>query len=577
MGLTFHYIEGNPPFWASGSISYPIDSPDKALPQRDEARIKIGNRICPNPYIDRAMKLPSLPKSIQSRKTPLLIVGGILAAGAIALPVAGQLGLFKGKDAANKALDELTVAATREKLTLKIKSSGSITPRQTVNLSPKTSGRVVEMLVEQGDLVTEGQVIARMDASDLNQDLQREEANVIAAEARLNQFRNPTRVETVNQATFDVDAANAEVSKAESELDRASAAVLEYSPVAANDKSRLNFAVSQLKRQEALHSEGAISDSTLEQARRNEQEARQLQFQNTVITKQRQAQKFQAEAGLQKAKSQLDGIKEKRVQQNQSGNPGDIEIGEAQLGSAVAQLNAVKQKIADTEVRAPFAGLVTQRYASVGAFVTPTTQASSTTGSGATSTSLVAIASEVEVLAKIPEVDIGQIKAGLTGEMVVDAFPGETFKAKVRLIAPEAIEERDVRFFQVRLKLISGQRKLKSGMNADIEFSGPESEALLVPNVAIVTKKGKAGVLIPDGNGKPKFQPVTVGTTQSGRSGRRGKGEGGKGDAEGGAGKSGGKTQITEGLKEGDRVFTKLPDGKKLDELLKDEKEKEKK
>jgi HlyD family secretion protein len=185
----------------------------------------------------------------------------------------------------------------------------------------------------------------------------------------------------------------------------------------------------------------------------------------------------------------------------------------------------------------------------------------------------VAIASDVEVLAKIPEVDIGQVKPGLTGEMVVDAFPGETFKAKVRLIAPEAIEERDVRFFQVRLKLISGQRKLKSGMNADIEFSGPESEALLVPNVAIVTKKGKPGVLVPDGDGKPKFQPVTVGTSQSGRS-RRGKGEGGEGS---GGGKSGGKTQITEGLKEGDRVFIKLPDGKKLDELLKDEKEKEKK
>jgi HlyD family secretion protein len=99
------------------------------------------------------MKLPPLPKFIQSRKVPLLIVGGVLAAGAIAIPVANQVGLFKGKDATSKVLDELTVVAKREKLTMKIKSSGSITPRQTVNVSPKSSGKVMEMLVEQGDKV----------------------------------------------------------------------------------------------------------------------------------------------------------------------------------------------------------------------------------------------------------------------------------------------------------------------------------------------------------------------------------------------------------------------------------------
>ena len=128
-----------------------------------------------------------------------------------------------------------------------------------------------------------------------------------------------------------------------------------------------------------------------------------------------------------------------------------------------------------------------------------------------------------------------------------------------------------MRFFQVRLKLLSGQRKLKSGMNVDIEFAGPESEALLVPTVAIVTKKGRPGVLVPDEKGNPKFKPVTVGTTQSGRS--RGKSQGDGGDKSGGKG-SAGKTQITEGLKEGDRVFINLPEGQKLDQLLKDEKDK---
>jgi HlyD family secretion protein len=519
------------------------------------------------------MKLPALPKFVQARKVPLLIVGGVLAAGAIAVPIANQVGLFKGKDATSKVLDELTVAAKREKLTMKIKSSGSITPRQTVNVSPKSSGKVVEMLVEQGDTVTEGQVIARMDASDLEQDRQREEANVLAAEARLAQFRNPTRPEAVNQARNEVMRSQGDVFNAESDISSAQSEITRTEGLIGDATSQMTLATRQYERNQKLRAEGGLSENALDEFLRKKQGAEQALRQTIAQRNQAQEKLKQAYAKREQARIQVASREEALSQQGQSGSSGDIAIGEAQLNSAVAQLNSVKQKIADTEVRAPFAGLVTQRYASVGAFVTPTTQASSTTGGGATSTSLVAIASDVEVLAKIPEVDIGQVKPGLTGEMVVDAFPGETFKAKVRLIAPEAIEERDVRFFQVRLKLISGQRKLKSGMNADIEFSGPESEALLVPNVAIVTKKGKPGVLVPDGDGKPKFQPVTVGTSQSGRS-RRGKGEGGEGS---GGGKSGGKTQITEGLKEGDRVFIKLPDGKKLDELLKDEKEKEKK
>ena len=108
-----------------------------------------------------------------------------------------------------------------------------------------------------------------------------------------------------------------------------------------------------------------------------------------------------------------------------------------------------------------------------------------------------------------------------------------------------------------------------------MEFSGPESEALLVPTVAIVSKKGRPGVLVPDEKGNPKFKPVTVGTTQSGRSRGRNKDDGGdkSGDKSEGKG-SVGKTQITEGLNEGDRVFINLPDGQKLDQLLKDDKDK---
>ncbi len=517
------------------------------------------------------MKFSSLTNLFEKRRPPILIAAGVLLTGAIGLAGATQLGWLKPGGEVNKALAELTVEAKREKLMAKVKASGTVTPRQTVNVSPKSAGRVMKLMVEQGDAVVAGQELARMDSSDLEGERNQVLAAVASAEARLQQLRSPNRSELVRQAENEVDRSQGDVFNAASEISNAKSEIIRSDGLIADARAGLALAERQYKRNLDLRAEGAISINALDEFERKLQGAQQTLRQTIAQRDQAQEKVRQANARRVQAEIQVSSKQEGLTQQEQSGSDGDIAVQESQVEEARARLRAVETRIEDTIVRAPFSGLVTQRYASVGAFVTPTTQASASATGGATSTSIVAIASELEVLAKIPEIDIGQVKVGLGGEMVVDAFPSETFKATVRLIAPEAIEERDVRFFQVRLKLLSGQRKLKSGMNVDIEFAGPESEALLVPTVAIVTKKGRPGVLVPDEKGNPKYKPVTVGTTQSGRS--RGKSQDNGGDKSGGKG-SAGKTQITEGLKEGDRVFINLPEGQKLDQLLKDEKDK---
>jgi HlyD family secretion protein len=214
---------------------------------------------------------------------------------------------------------------------------------------------------------------------------------------------------------------------------------------------------------------------------------------------------------------------------------------------AEAQLEAAEVQLEDTIVRAPFAGQITQRYATEGAFVTPTTSASS--AGSATSTSIVALARGLEVLAKVPEADISRIKPGQTVEIVADAYPEEVFEGKVNLIAPEAIKEQDVTLFEIRINIESGTDKLQSGMNVDVTFLGDRlNDALVVPTVAIVTNKGETGVLVPDDSGKAQFVPVTIGPT------------------------IGNQIQILNGLEPGDRVFVGLPEGQNLEDILNDEK-----
>lgn len=530
------------------------------------------------------------PFDVKSKRSVLLGVLGLSVVGLVAALLALQFGGWRpSASKSDQKLDEFTTLAKREKLELKVKASGSITPRQTVNLSPKNAGKVAQILVEQGDFVTEGQVVARMDASDLEPERDQVLASLEEARVRLSQVRNPTRSELRGQADSAVVGSKAAVSQSESDINKAIAEISNADGAVVDAQSALEFAQIQLARQENLVNDGAIARNTFEDFQRKEKTAQLALIQARSKKSQAIAQRESAIALNQKALAQVASDESKRDQQDQTGSSGDIAIEETRVATAQAKLKAVDQKIEDTSIRAPFAGQVTQRFASIGAFVTPTTQASSaTTGSGATSTSIVAISSELEVIAKVPEVDIAQIKATQAADVSVDTFPGETFKGRVRLISPEAIEERDVRFFQVRLKLVSGQRQLKSGMNADLDFEGPTSEAILVPTVAIVTKKGKPGVLIPDKDGKPVFKPVTVGTTQSGRiRPKRKKADPATDPAASGnptdvkpsekpkeEDKTQGKTQVIDGLNEGDRVFVKLPDGVKLTDIVKDDKDK---
>jgi HlyD family secretion protein len=442
---------------------------------------------------------------------------GLAIAGLLTVPIVTTWRTHQSQ--AKVDLTALTVAVKSEDLSVRLTASGSVSPAKTVNLSPKTAGRVAQILVEQGDFVAADQPIARMENQDLLAQRNQLQASLVEAEERLQQLREPARNEVVLQA-------EADIAKAEGEINRSQGQVVDA-------QSQVEFAQSQLKRQQDLANQGAISRDALEEFSRKQSAA--------------QATLTQAQAQLAQAQAALDRTQQQAAEKRKSGAPSDIRQAAARVAAAAAQVQQVDDRLNDTLVRAPFAGQVTQRYAIEGAFVTPTTQASAT-GSGASSTSIVAIASELEVVAKVPEVDIGQIKRGQAVEVKVDAFPKEAFQGRVRLIAPEAIEERDVKFFQVRITLLTGKKKLRSGMNADLAFVGEQLKAVLVvPTVAIVTKRGETGVLVPNEQAQPQFKPVKIGINQ------------------------GNQTQIIDGLQAGETVFVQLPEGKKLDEIIKSE------
>jgi len=461
-------------------------------------------------------------------KRPLPWLLGVMAAGTL---VVGTGTYFVSQ--ANKPkidLNKLTVPAQAQTITVRIDASGKVIPIESVNLSPKTTGRLAKLFVEQGDRVQQGQQVALMENADLQAQLAKAQADLKQAEARLAESKAGSRIEEINQA-------QARLAQAQANLDAARAKnPTEIDQVRAQIKAaqaRVALAQTRASRYRNLAAQGAISQDRMDEvlteernalAALNEAEQRLNQQQNTDPPEIAQLVAAVAQARI-------------AWQQLQNGNrPEQIAQLTAAVEAAQAQVQAIQIQLDDTVIRAPFSGIVTQKYASVGAFVTPTTSASST--DSATSTSIVAIAKGLEVRAIVPEVNIGQIQTGQMVEIIADAFPDKVFKGRVRLVAPEAVQEQNVVSFQVRVTLLTGEKELQSGMSVNLKFLGEKvNNALMVPTAAIATQDGATGVWVPDSEHKPQFKPVTIGSTVEQQ------------------------TQVLEGLKPNERVFIELPEG----------------
>jgi len=461
---------------------------------------------------------------------------GLMAAGVV---VIGSTTYFVVNRATPRLdIAALTVPATSRNVTLRIKASGKVVPVQTVNLSPKTSGLLVELLVEQGDRVEQGQIIARMDNADLQAQLIQARANLNKAKAQLAQARAGSRPEEISQARARLAQAEAQLAQARAgnrpeEIEQARAQVEAA-------QAKMNLTSSRVQRNRELYQQGAISQDTLDEVIADDRSAtaslKEAQRRVSLLESGTRSEEItQRQAAVAEARQAL-------RQLEKGSRPEEIASSEASVAAAGGELKAVQVKLEDTIIRAPFPGVITQKYATEGAFVTPTTSASST--ASATSSSIVAIARGLEVLAQVPEVDIGQIKVGQQVEIVADSFPDQVFKGRVRLISPEAVVEQNVTSFQVRIGLVTGQNELRSGMNVDLTVLGEAvQDALLVPTAAIVTdQQGQTGVLIPNQQNEAEFRPVKIGSAVQDQ------------------------TQIVSGLNKGDRVFLSPPANYKLNQ-----------
>jgi RND family efflux transporter MFP subunit len=157
------------------------------------------------------------------------------------------------------------------------------------------------------------------------------------------------------------------------------------------------------------------------------------------------------------------------------------------LQAARARVDLARKAASDTVVKAPFAGLVAERFVSTGDYVTRGTKVAT-----------VVRIDPLRVELTVPEQYLSQVKEGQPVKLTVDAYAGETFPARVRFVSPAL--KTDQRALTVEAIAPNSDGRLKPGLFATAFLQKPAAvPALLVPSTAVETIAGTSRLYVVKG------------------------------------------------------------------------------
>jgi HlyD family secretion protein len=331
-------------------------------------------------------------------------------------------------------------------------------------VAPKTSGKILEITVREGDSVTAGQVIARLDDAQVRAREEQAKAELTDADAKAQAARDDINVllEQLRQNQLQTDQSKTDaagrVRQAEAELTAAEADL-------AQQQAALRLAEFNRDAYTRLAKSGAVSEQQgLQAVAQAEQQAaavaaaqRRVEAQRGALTT---AQANLENPGIRDA--QFVSTQKQIIQQN-----AQIAAANAEMKVAQAQLAEAQADRADLTVLAPFSGTVMTRAAEPGEVVQ----------AGTAIITLLDL-SQVYLRGFITEGDIGKVKVGQLSHVFLDSNPNQPLDASVLRIDPQATFTPENTYFRddrvkqvvgVKLLLKSGIGYAKPGMPADGE------------------------------------------------------------------------------------------------------------
>ena len=342
---------------------------------------------------------------------------------------------------------------------------GRVVPVRWMDLAFGTGGRVGEISVNVGDVVSKGQVLARLEMCDSSLDVQIAEDDVAIQKARLAQALATPEPEGIASARAELASAEAALARLRSEPNAHDVEVARLGLEAAKD----NLWAAQASRDAVAASlkggGGADLDGANARVAAAEVAVRLAELQYEA------AQKGPTEDELRTAEARLAQAQENLARLLRPPAPEDLEVLRAGVRQAEARLKQVEQRQleheADAQIVAPFAGTITSVEVLPGEFA------------GAHEP-ILTLADLTEFRIETTDVDEWALRRVKVGEMVeahVMALEGRVLPVRVESISPKAVTlPTGETGYMVTLSLDKQDPKLRWGMTVRIEFKakGPQ-------------------------------------------------------------------------------------------------------
>jgi HlyD family secretion protein len=333
-----------------------------------------------------------------------------------------------------------------------------------VDISPRTTGRIVERTVRDGQPVERGQLLVRLDDAQPTAELRRAEATLRASQAQLRDLRAGARPEEIQEAEA----------------------------TAARAQAQLDDLLAGSRRQEIEQARAALEDATATSrwTGRDYERVRDLFGRELVAAAEvdRMRQAWEVAVAKEKSARERLGLVEAGAREHEIGaarhalraaqervrllragpRPDAVVAAAAQVAEATAAATLARARVDDTRLVSPLTGVVLRKNMEVGETASPGTAILTLMDPG-----------DVWLRAYVPETDIGRLTVGQPAVITVDAFPGRRFEGAISEIASEAEftpknvqtkKERVNLVFRIKITAKNPAGVLKPGMPADAEI-----------------------------------------------------------------------------------------------------------
>lgn len=493
-------------------------------------------------------------EAAMKRAVVFVVIALVVVVGVAFVALRGELGQPAAK------VDTNSTKVTRGDLSVKVIESGTIDAVKAVEVRSRASGRLAQILVKEGDVVEQGQLIAVIDPQEteflveqnraqlrgaqsavartsleIEQRRITSRAAVVQAEKRIAQLREELRAQptltlsAINQARAAVSSAQ----KSREQLVTSTHPNRRTALVQTVDEARASQqnANREYERIRDLEQKGYVAGRSLDNARLNLdlanlrlQAARdnlsrlEAELRIELANADEATKRAQADLDRANANSIQDTIKRREYESaiaalsTARASLRDVEVlgqsriqGQASVSQIGSVLRDSQRQLGETQIRAPMAGIVTKSYLEVGELVTALSAFSA-------GSAIVRIEDrrEMRVTLNVNEIDVARLALDMQAKVDVDAIPDKTLNGRVTKIAPAsnalstggaqaaAASAEAVVKYEVEIVLSGTDPKLRSGMSAKCTLEViSRPQTLLLPLEFVGKDKEGRFVMLP--------------------------------------------------------------------------------